>query len=201
MRLFNFFWIVFCAAIIEMTLNENHMLDVLSQNIDGLRSPAQLVPLCIGAASFLRTCYLIIHEHGKNVVEILHEEAIGSPTSTIYKIRRAVELTIHRFVFPAAMHGQNPDDHSEEALGHTGVAPENRQGHYSAHGNYPAWVRYAVAYLPWLASFGTLFSKPFHHSQGLPTTMSGDYSQIEKEEAMKPSPEIESTNLNSPVPT
>src|ERR1700712_2440510 len=61
LRVFNLVWIVFCAGIVEMTLNENKMIDTLAQN-GNIAYPAQLLPLLIGVLSFARVLWFIYDE-------------------------------------------------------------------------------------------------------------------------------------------
>lgn len=60
-RIFNLFWIVFCAMMIEMTLTKNNMLQTTARN-GNIAYPAQLIPLIVGALSFLRVLWLIYAE-------------------------------------------------------------------------------------------------------------------------------------------
>lgn len=60
-RLFNIAWIVFCASMIEMTLNRNNMLDTLGQT-HTIASPAQLLPFLVGVLGFARVLWLIFKD-------------------------------------------------------------------------------------------------------------------------------------------
>lgn len=133
MRVFSFIWIVFCAIMIELTLNENHVIDTLAQN-SPIRSPGQLLPLLIGILSFGRILWLISIEHRKEIIEVLRTETKSKPHRKIYNIRRGLGISMHRIISPLApveiTKTRTPD------VSHS-------------------WPRrYLVGWLPWLSVFG-----------------------------------------------
>ena len=71
-RIFNLFWIIFCALMVEMTLNKNNMLQTLAQH-GNIQYPAQLLPLLIGTLSFIRVMWLIYREGKDRVKEATYE--------------------------------------------------------------------------------------------------------------------------------
>ncbi|KAK5205936.1 hypothetical protein LTR41_008218 [Exophiala xenobiotica] len=57
---FNLFWIIFAMVSIEVTLNLNHMNNVIGPS--GLIGAGQLIPLAIGSISLVRVLYMIVRE-------------------------------------------------------------------------------------------------------------------------------------------
>lgn len=57
-RVWNLVWTIFCTLLVELTLSGNHMTGVLAKN-GNIAYPAQLLPLIVGALSFIRVLWLI----------------------------------------------------------------------------------------------------------------------------------------------
>jgi hypothetical protein len=144
MRVFNLFWIVFCAAIVEMTLNQNNMIQVLARNTKAITAPAQLIPLLIGTVSFLRTLWLVSKEHGRAVLAILRAEE-SEASNALSRVRRAIDLTIRKIISPGSV--KNPELQRAEAL------KRQESGMHIMFVNHPWPQRYLLAYLPWLSTF------------------------------------------------
>ena len=158
MRAFNMVWIVFCAAMIEMTLNDNNMLQTLARH-SNVSAPAQLLPLLIGTLSFARTVWLIFCEHGSEILEAVHTETAGmEPRSRGQKFRLGFHLSIQRLISPlSGVSSGRP----REASVRTQTSFIHRPWHQ----------RYLVAYLPWLSIFG-FWRKVLDQDEGLPTSTS-----------------------------
>lgn len=143
-RIFNLVWIIFCANIVEMTLNYNHMLGTLAQN-SRITTPAQLLPFLVGTLSFVRTLWLIFKEHGKTVANILRadaEMAENEAPKFLHIVYLAFDVTIRRIISPLSV--------SSDA---TSTARRERSPPDTPHRYHPWHRRYLVAWLPWLSVF------------------------------------------------
>jgi len=157
MRSFNLFWIVFCAAMIEMTLNDNNMLQTLAKH-SNVSAPAQLLPLLVGTLSFARTVWLIFYEHGNEILQAVRTETAGmEPRTRAEKFRLGFHLSIQRFISPTSG-------------GNVGRPREASVQTHTAFTLRPWHQRYLVAYLPWLSIFG-FWQKVVDEDQGLPTSV------------------------------
>lgn len=144
-RIFNLFWIVFCASMIEMTLNENNMLETLAQHGD-IAYPAQLIPLIVGALSFVRVLWLIYAEWKEADEKKSRRSNNDEPSK---KTKRHPSLSnAYRFSFDiikrifsssAQPEPETPTFEDE----HPDMPDILRPWHH----------RYAVALLPWLSTF------------------------------------------------
>src|ERR1700760_1556482 len=88
-RVFNISWILFCAIMVELTLNQNHMISTLAQS-GGIGNPAQLLPLLVGILSFFRVLFLIyIDQNKKRTFTTLDQTTSKrqSPSATIFGIK------------------------------------------------------------------------------------------------------------------
>src|ERR1700745_640711 len=88
-RLFNIVWIIFCAIMIELTLNENRMLSVLAKN-GGIGNPAQLLPLLVGVLSLVRILFLIYVDRRKKRTATASDPTTPkhhSPSATVFGIK------------------------------------------------------------------------------------------------------------------
>ncbi|KAG0645238.1 hypothetical protein D0Z07_8935 [Hyphodiscus hymeniophilus] len=141
-RVFNLFWIVFCAATIEMTLNKNHMLQTLAKNGE-IAYPAQLIPLIIGTLSFVRVLWLIYSEWQEK-----NDRWSGSSNGEVKKthhpsLHTGFNFTLDTFKqffsFSAQPESSTPTFAAEESS----MPDILRPWHH----------RYAVAILPWLSTF------------------------------------------------
>ena len=143
-RVFNLFWIIFCGASIEVTLNENHILQALSMN-GKIAYPSQLIPLIVGALSFLRVLWLI-HEGWKEHIKkesksgSKHLDAGGGALKKESLYQRFVS-NIMKIKFVSAM--IKPD----------AMPSQQRSGPCSAKRSRSWQLRYLVAFLPWLSTF------------------------------------------------
>jgi hypothetical protein len=143
-RVFNLFWIIFCASMIEMTLNKNHMLKTLAQN-GNIGYPSQLLPLIVGALSFLRVIWLIYDEWKK------HRREASRTSDTRFEAARQTtkkpslynyygfSLNIIKIFSPSTRLDTTPAFEFE----HPNLPCTLRPWHQ----------RYAVALLPWLSTF------------------------------------------------
>jgi hypothetical protein len=62
LRVMNLTWLLFSAVMVEVTLNFNHLNDVLGGPTNNLSSPGQLLPLLVGAFGFTVTCYQLAQD-------------------------------------------------------------------------------------------------------------------------------------------
>ena len=76
---FNLFWIIFAMVSIEVTLNLNHMNNVLGTL--GLIGAGQLIPLAIGLISLVRVLYMILRERVLSKRLHKNEKSPGSGTT------------------------------------------------------------------------------------------------------------------------
>jgi hypothetical protein len=143
-RVFNLFWIVFCVIVIEMTLNKNHMLKTLAQN-GNIAYPAQLLPLIVGALSFLRVLWLIHAEwkervkKGSSTSHSRFEAASETAAKPLLHNWHAFSLDIIKNFSPSAQSDTTPAFEFEQP----NLTSTLRPWHH----------RYFVALLPWLSTF------------------------------------------------
>ena len=127
-----------------MTLNKNHMLKTLAQN-GKIAYPAQLLPLIVGALSFLRVLWLIYAGWKKRVKKVsspshTHLEAASEATTKpLLHNWHAFSLDIIKNFSPSARSDTTPAFELEQPnLPYT----------------FRSWhLRYLVALLPWLSTF------------------------------------------------
>jgi hypothetical protein len=131
---------VLCAVLIEMTLNENHMLQVLEKN-GNIAFPAQLIPLLIGVLSFARVLWLILMEWvDSGDAEAAANDEQGHPVHP------------HRDEYAKSMRGVlrllPPWSNAERGRPAAATKPEDRKDRHK-----PIYYRWLVGYLPWLSIF------------------------------------------------
>jgi hypothetical protein len=143
LRIFNIFWIIFCAVMIEMTLNYNHMLQALEQ-YGHIGVPAQLLPLLVGTLSFARVLWLIYAEGKKRA-----KEASDNGQARFERRETETKPSLHngyglgfnflKIFSPSA----RPRDAPIFELDAPALPPLLRPWHH----------RYLVALFPWLSTF------------------------------------------------
>jgi hypothetical protein len=140
-RFFNLFWIIFCAAMIEMSLSKNHMIQVLAQHGE-IAYPAQLIPLIVGVLSFVRVVWLIYAKWKEG-----NEKSSRSNNATAMRVNHTL---------------YNPYYFSLDTIKQifsSSAQPERNMPTFEAdQPNMPAILRpwhhrYAVALVPWLSTF------------------------------------------------
>jgi len=137
-RAVNLGWIIFCAVMIELTLNENHMLLTLSK-WGNIAFPAQLVPLLVGVLSFARVLWLMLmdwaDEEAPSGEEPGHPETHPHRTAYVKTLRGGLRL-----LPPWTKAAKKPRRAVAE--------PENMKDRHK-----PIHYRFLVGYLPWLSVF------------------------------------------------
>jgi hypothetical protein len=149
--MFNIAWIVFCAAMIEMTLHKNNMIAELAGG-SNIAYPGQLIPLLVGILSFLRTVWLIFKEWREDRYrKALHDpEAPPSKTgllAAVPNIQHHGKKSDERVVLKT----QAPDFQNEKPIFESSL------------------MRYILAWLPWLAEL----VKEVEHFRDTPATGAG----------------------------
>src|ERR1700753_2043576 len=85
---------------IEMTLNDNHMLGVLAKNSGQVANAAQLIPLLIGTLSFLRVLWLIFREwreeHIHHSDDPSHHKIILTLIPDVKRRRTSEQVALHK---------------------------------------------------------------------------------------------------------
>jgi hypothetical protein len=142
-RIFNLFWIIFCALMVEMTLNKNNMWQTLAQNSSIIQYPSQLLPLLVGGLSFIRVLWLIYVE-GRDRVKVekdsnqarfnRHETMTKPSLGNAY----GLGLNFFKILSPAKQPREAVIFEAEPSL-----PPPLKPWHH----------RYLVALLPWLSAF------------------------------------------------
>ncbi|KIN06741.1 hypothetical protein OIDMADRAFT_46672 [Oidiodendron maius Zn] len=125
LRLFNLFYIIFCASMIELTLNKNHILNTLAPYGD-IAHPAQLIPLVVGILSLVRVLWLIYREWKDSPSE-----------DTTRSARQTYQYFFENLWLPSKL--------DETVFAQSA-------GHHTP-STVRLWLyRYVVAYLPWLST-------------------------------------------------
>jgi hypothetical protein len=132
---------------IEMTLNENNMLDVLGQN-GSVTSPSQLLPLLVGVLSFARVLWLIYVQWKEkrdkaakqlsNTESLTDDNGVITPTPRSFRGYKALLPWVHSADSEPVEDVEEPD------------SPRR------AHSRF---IRYLVAVFPWLSTFD-FWTKP-----------------------------------------
>jgi hypothetical protein len=158
---------------IEMTLNKNNMLEATTSHRD-ITYPSQLLPLCVGALSFLRVLWLIYREGKERIKEESSAEKTRSAAAGGRPAKRSLyncfgfSLDIRKlFTLPA-----RPDS----AL--VSEVEQFRPWHY----------RYLVALLPWLSTFDFWLkadsnNHELHEEQSLSSDIQIRYTEDRKDMA------------------
>ncbi|KAE9382067.1 hypothetical protein N431DRAFT_552018 [Stipitochalara longipes BDJ] len=142
-RIYNLFWIIFCALMVEMTLNKNNMLQTLAQH-GNIQYPSQLLPLLIGTLSFIRVMWLIYREGRDRVREATddsNERFRRHETMTKPSLRNGygLHLAFLKILSPSRQPHNVPIFELE---------PETPPSVLR-----PWYQRYLVALFPWLSTF------------------------------------------------
>jgi hypothetical protein len=126
---------------VELTLNWNHVTQVLGPN-GNITYPAQLLPMMIGALSFLRICWILFKRWHFPEPDCCDENQI--PHQRMVMSREA------------------PFDTPQKGLGLLSSPSDHREGTTAVVGqeydtsmvrNRSPFKRYLVGYLPWLSQF------------------------------------------------
>lgn len=149
-RVFNLFWMIFCAIMVEMTLTKNHIIMTLSTTLSqnhSISNPAQLLPLLVGALSFLRVLWLIYTEGKKRVKEASntgHARFERCETGTKPSLRNGYGLGLDflKIFLPSTRPRDTPIFEFEQPI----LPPSLRRIR-------PWHHRYLVALFPWLSTF------------------------------------------------
>jgi hypothetical protein len=138
----NLVWIIWSMVMIEVTLNYNHVANVLGEN-GRIFFPSQLIPMTIGICGFIRVGYLRFEQwrdpEGRKP-SLEDDEPMPQRQSTIPRGK-----DIFRMFAPVSPPGVMKMT-SEESLPQEfedSDIDKDMEGQ-------PAWWRYTVAWLPWL---------------------------------------------------
>lgn len=132
---------VFCAVLIEMTLNENHMLQTVAK-FGHIAFPAQLIPLLIGVLSFARVLWLIFLEWvDSEDAEAAANEEQGHPVVHPHRSEYANSVRGVLRLLP-------PWSNTKRDRPAVATKPEDRKDRHK-----PIHYRWLVGYLPWLSIF------------------------------------------------
>jgi hypothetical protein len=151
---------------IEMTLTDNHMLGVLAQNGSQIASPAQLLPLLIGALSFLRVLWLIFREWREE--HLNHSE--DDPEHK-HIMRLIPEIKRRKTSEESALHKRK------------------LQGRHLLFKN--RYARYTLTWMPWLAELMTRKSAIPHDEEAKPDLTKNEKVLPTVEEEQKPTGELD----------
>jgi hypothetical protein len=138
-RVYNLVWIVFSAVSVELILIWNHSTEVLGPN-GNISYPAQLLPMMIGALSFIRICWIVIYRWLYPEPDCCDENEIPAGRST--KSNGVPSVT------PNAGLGLISSPPLDSAAAGTGQDYGQSITHHRS-----LATRYLVAYLPWLSQF------------------------------------------------
>jgi hypothetical protein len=119
---------------VEMTLIWNHVTQVLGPN-GQITYPAQLLPMMIGALSFLRICWLLF-QRWQNPPEECGEEDEATPRAPPNTSQAGLGLLPSPSAYSEAKSGVIGQDNDTSIVRNRSVV-----------------MRYMVAYLPWLSQF------------------------------------------------
>ena len=147
-RVWNFFWMILCAVIIELTLMQNHMLGALA-TYGQITYPSQLLPLVIGAASFIRVLFLIYAEAREKQDEKKkgkkgRRDANPTPEQLL-KRRQSFGIHVRKAFSP------NLGKRSSVFFSRSASLFEKEK---IANASRPRLVRYMLSWLPWVGLFG-----------------------------------------------
>ncbi|KAL2071838.1 hypothetical protein VTL71DRAFT_13073 [Oculimacula yallundae] len=145
LRIFNFFWIIYSALLIEFSLNFNNVTAVLKGRNNGkeLHLPAHIFPLLMGTFGLVQILYLLVQSKRTN------EDAEPSlATSSLPQRSRTLRVRSLLLTFsPAMSRDSTTVKYDPEEI------DDLRRGR--------AWtVRYLVSWLPWLSLLGSFQDMP-----------------------------------------
>lgn len=139
-RIYNLIWIGFSITQVELTIKWNHVINVIGPN-GNLSYPAQLLPLLIGALSFVRIWWLMFKQWRDGPEGCCDENEAGGEKAGLGPGAAAA---------PDAGLGIMPS--SPAYPNATNAAGGGFDG-ASMVANKRFLTRYLVAYLPWLSQF------------------------------------------------
>lgn len=141
---------------VEVTLNKNKITGVLGSSINegGIAYPAQLLPMLIGALSLVRILFLLYRQwsrskeakEGNARKEFATKLGTSPQSPQVSRYTTGGGLGLHTTLSPTE-HSFSPSAVSE---GTTVVSPG--QDHSSSF-DRPRYLRYLVAWLPWLSVY------------------------------------------------
>lgn len=139
LRAFNFFWMAWSMITVEFVLNYNHVDSVLGPG-GRIYFPSQLIPMIIGAFSFVRLVYLkfekIRYNEAEPTATVAREPTIEGSPQPKPKGKDLVRLFAPPKGVPRTASDFEPPKDTDI---------DRRVQHD------PTWLRYLVAYLPWLS--------------------------------------------------
>ena len=141
----NLAWIIWSMVMVEVTLNYNHVANVLGEN-GRIFFPSQLIPMTIGICGLVRVGYLRFEQWRDPVGKkpsLENDGPMPQKQSTFPKGR-----DVFRMFAPETPPGPITKVESEEALPQ--VFEDSDLDSDMA--GQAAWWRYTVAWLPWLNS-------------------------------------------------
>jgi hypothetical protein len=142
-RIFNLFWILFCAMMIEMTLTKNNMLQTFPK-YGKIAYPAQLIPLIVGVLSFLRVLWLVYaewKEADETKSRRRNEDADARNEKANLPSLYHFSIDIFKRIFSSSA---QPEPRTPTFEVEQPDMPEVLR---------PSHHRYAIALLPWLSTF------------------------------------------------
>ncbi|KAK6364035.1 hypothetical protein LTS17_012569 [Exophiala oligosperma] len=145
LRVANFIWIVWSVIMIECTLNFNHVKGVLGPG-NRIFFPSQLIPMIIGAFSFVRLCYKLLEkwrdpDDEPSLPTDVHTSILTSSQSSETPQQFRKKTRLFKLLAP-------PTD--TLVRGPKEATPEDNDIDDLMR-NAPTSLRYLVSWLPWLS--------------------------------------------------
>jgi hypothetical protein len=143
----NLLWIIWSMIMIEMTLNYNHVANVLGEN-GRIFFPSQLIPLTISVCGFFRVVYLR-WEQWRNPgfkPSLADDPPVPQKQSTIPKGKSFFKMFSPGTLPPGAITpgGGDVQESVKMVFEDSDLDPDME--------GQPAWWRYLASWLPWLAA-------------------------------------------------
>jgi hypothetical protein len=145
LRFANLFWLIFSAITVEVTLNFNHVGDVLGGmgRENTLSLPGQLLPFLVGLLGFCQLLYTIFVE-----------KYINKQPAEVKALEAMIEASLNPVVpDPNSPNGKREPGVDESAAENDAEGNQRAAEEHLASKelNKPTLIRYLVAWLPWLS--------------------------------------------------
>lgn len=149
---FNLFWILFAMLLIELALNENHAHNVIGANAQNgqILAPAQLLPMLIGAFSFVRVLFVAYEVWRAPEGDIT--PSLGRQQSRRYaKTKVTKGLNIFK-LFSSSMAEAEHNEDREAAHDSSGDWKDDHDdAHLNLHLRLNTFWRIVITLLPWVS--------------------------------------------------
>lgn len=172
---FNFIWMLFVATLIEITLNENHIQQVLGaqgpQSTVILLQPGQLLPMLIGTFSFTR-CLFIAFELYRHPDGDISPSLGRADSKREHDAKADAKRASNVFKMFSAANEVSEEEHGLVERAAKEASDKATDPYLNFHQRLTPFQKVMVTWLPWLS---LLFFWPWTDDRGIPISQHDDH--------------------------